>query len=95
MNVLFLLPRMDDHDVRVAAPGDRQRLAGPDGNHVHAASVLALEIRQDGCGQAGVDDAHGRGQTQHGLVRRAGQRYRLDNGQSQAKHAQGEPLPQT
>ena len=79
--LLFLLPGMDDHDVRVAAPGDRQGLAGPYGNHVHTAGVLTLEIRQDGCGQARVGDARRRGQTKHRLVRRDGERCRLGNGQ--------------
>jgi hypothetical protein len=61
---------MDDHDVRISASGNRQRLPRPHGDHVHAAAVAPLEVRQDRRGQPRVGDAGRRGQAKHGAVRR-------------------------
>ena len=41
----------DQHDVGVAAPPELERLAGADGDDVHAARAQLLERRQDGLQQ--------------------------------------------
>src|SRR5262249_1731540 len=66
--LVFLGAGVHEHHVGVAAGAQGQRLAGADGDHIHAGAVLRAKVGQDGVEQAGVGRAGGGGQAQHGAA---------------------------